>query len=73
MVGKKLDVVFSSLKDNFLFIFSVISLSIITISCERSFENFDKNLLIKKKELEEFNIKSNITKRQITKSQNEQD
>ncbi len=73
MVGKKLDEVFSSLKDNFLFIFSVISLSIITISCERSFENFDKNLLIKKKELEEFNIKSNIRKRQITKSQNEQD
>ena len=60
MVGKKLDEVFSSLKDNFLFIFSVISLSIITISCERSFENFDKNLLIKKKELEEFNIKLSL-------------
>ena len=73
MVGKKLDEVFSSLKDNFLFIFSVISLSIITISCERSFQNFDKNLLEKKKELEEFNEKSSIRKEQILKSQNEQD
>ncbi len=73
MVGKKLDEVFSSLKDNFLFIFSVISLSIIAISCERSFENFDKNLMEKKKELEEFNEKSSIRKEQILKSQNEQD
>ena len=73
MVGKKLDEVFSSLKDNFLFIFSVISLSIITISCERSFENFDKDLSEKKKELEEFNEKSSIRKEQILKSQNEQD
>ena len=72
MVGKKLDEVFSSLKDNFLFIFSVISLSIITISCERSFQNFDKNLLEKKKELEEFNEKSSIRKEQILKSQNPQ-
>ena len=71
MVGKKLDEVFSSLKDNFLFIFSVISLSIITISCERSFENFDKDLSEKKKELEEFNEKSSIRKEQILKSQNE--
>ena len=73
MVGKKLDEVFSSLKDNFLFIFSVISLSIITISCEKSFENFDENLIDKKKELEEFNEKSSIRKEQILKSQNEQD
>ena len=73
MVGKKLDEVFSSLKDNFLFIFSVISLSIIIISCERSFQNFDKNLMEKKKELEEFNEKSSIRKEQILKSQNEQD
>ena len=73
MVGKKLDEVFSSLKDNFLFIFSVILLTIITISCERSFENFDKDLIDKKKELEEFNEKSNIRKEQILKSQNEQD
>ena len=73
MVGKKLDEVFSSLKDNFLFIFSVISLSIITISCERSFENFDKYLMEKKKELEEFKEKSSIRKEQILKSQNEQD
>ena len=73
MVGKKLDEVFSSLKDNLLFIFSVISLSIIIISCERSFQNFDKNLMEKKKELEEFNEKSSIRKEQILKSQNEQD
>ena len=73
MVGKKLDEVFSSLKDNFLFIFSVTLLTIIIISCERSFENFDKNLLEKKKELEEFNEKSNIRKEEILKSQNEQD
>jgi len=73
MVGKKLDEVFSSLKDNFLFIFSVIFLSIVTVSCERSFKDFDKNLLEKKKELEEFNEKSNIRKEQILKSQNEQD
>ena len=73
MVGKKLDEVFSSLKDNFLFIFSVILLTIIIISCERSFQNFDKNLMEKKKELEEFNEKSSIRKEQILKSQNEQD
>ena len=73
MVGKKLDEVFSSLKDNFLFIFSVILLSIITVSYERSFQNFDKNLMEKKKELEEFNEKSSIRKEQILKSQNEQD
>ena len=72
MVGKKLDEVFSSLKDN-LFIFSVILLTIIIISCERSFENFDKDLSEKKKELEEFNEKSSIRKEQILKSQNEQD
>ena len=73
MVGKKLDEVFSSLKDNFLFIFSVILLAIITVSCERSFQNFDKKILEKKKELEEFNEKSSIRKEQILKSQNEQD
>ncbi len=72
MVGKKLGEVFSSLKDNILFIFSFILLSIITISCERSFQNFDQNLLEKKKELEEFNEKSSIRKEQILKSQNEQ-
>ena len=73
MVGKKLDEVFSSLKDNFLFIFSVILLSITTVSCERSFQDFDRDLLEKKKELEEFNEKSNIRKEQILKSQNEED
>ena len=72
MVGKKLGEVFSSLKDNLLFIFSVILLSRPTTSCERSFQNFDKNLLEKKKELEEFNEKSSIRKEQILKSQNEQ-
>ncbi|MDC3149503.1 hypothetical protein OA954_02335 [Alphaproteobacteria bacterium] len=72
MVGKKLGEVFSSLKDNLLFIFSVILLSITIISCERSFQNFDQNLLEKKKELEEFNEKSSIRKEQILKSQNEQ-
>ena len=72
MVGKKLGEVFSSLKDNLLFIFSVILISITIISCERSFQNFDKNLLEKKKELEEFNEKSSIRKEQILKSQNEQ-
>jgi len=72
MVGKKLGEVFSSLKDNLLFIFSVILLSITTTSCERSFQNFDKNLLEKKKELEVFNEKSSIRKEQILKSQNEQ-
>ena len=72
MVGKKLGEVFSSLKDNLLFIFSVILLSLTIISCERSFQNFDKNLLEKKKELEEFNEKSSIRKEQILKSQNEQ-
>ena len=72
MVGKKLDEVFSSLKDNFLFIFSVILLSINIISCESSFRNFDNDLLEKKKELEEFNEKSSIRKEQILKSQNEE-
>ena len=71
MVGKKLDEVFSSLKDNFSFIFFVTLFSIAIVSCERSFENFDKNLLEKKKELEEFNEKSNIRKEEILKSQNE--
>ena len=73
MVGKKLDEVFSSLKDNTFFNFSVILLSITIISCERSIQNFDKNLMEKKKELEEFNEKSSIRKEQILKSQNEQD
>ncbi len=71
MVGKKLEEVSSSPKDNFLFIFSFIFLSIIIISCERSFQNFDQNLLEKKKELQEFNEKSSIRKRQILKTQNE--
>ena len=72
MVDKKLDVVSSFLKDNFLSTFLLIFFSLFAISCERSFQNFDKNLLEKKKELEEFNEKSNIRKEEILKSQNEQ-
>ena len=72
MVGKKLDVVSSSLKDNILSSFLLIFFSLLTLSCEQSFQNFDKNLLEKKKELEEFNEKSNIRKEEILKSQNEQ-
>ena len=73
MVDKKLDVVSSFLKDKLLFTFVLIFFSLLTLSCERSFQNFDKNLLEKKKELEEFNEKSNIRKEEILKSQNEQD
>ena len=72
MVDKKLDVVSSFLKDNFLSTFLLIFFSLFTLSCERSFQNFDNNLLEKKKELEEFNEKSNIRKEEILKSQNEQ-
>ena len=72
MVDKKLDVVSSFLKDNILSTFLLIFFSLFTLSCERSFQNFDKNLLEKKKELEEFNEKSNIRKEEILKSQNEQ-
>ena len=72
MVDKKLDVVSSFLKDNFLSTFLLIFFSLFTLSCERSIQNFDKNLLEKKKELEEFNEKSNIRKEEILKSQNEQ-
>jgi hypothetical protein len=72
MVEQKLDVVSSFLKDNFLSTFLLIFFSLFTLSCERSFQNFDKNLLEKKKELEEFNEKSNIRKEEILKSQNEQ-
>ena len=72
MVDKKLDVVSSFLKDNLLSTFLLIFLSLLTLSCERSFINFDQKLLEKKKELEEFNEKSNIRKEEILKSQNEQ-
>ena len=71
MVDKKLDVVSSFLKDRLLFTFVLIFFFLLTLSCERSFQNFDKNLLEKKKELEEFNEKSNIRKEEILKSQNE--
>jgi hypothetical protein len=72
MVDKKLDVVSSFLKDNILSTFLLIFFSLLTLSCERSFQNFDQNLHEKKKELEEFNEKSNIRKEEILKSQNEQ-
>jgi hypothetical protein len=72
MVEQKPDVASSFLKDNFLSTFLLIFFSLFTLSCEQSFQNFDQNLLEKKKELEEFNEKSNIRKEEILKSQNEQ-
>ena len=72
MVEQKPDVASSFLKDNFLSTFLLIFFSLFTLSCERSFQNFDQNLIEKKKELEEFNEKSNIRKEEILKSQNEQ-
>jgi|TARA_A200000113_G_C8814307_1_gene338282 hypothetical protein len=71
MVDKKLEEVSNFLKDKISFTFFLVFFSLFLISCERSFENFDKNLLEKKKELEEFNEKSNIRKEEILKSQNE--
>ena len=71
MVEQKLDVVSNSLRDKFFLPFLLLLLLFATLSGERSFENFDKNLLEKKKELEEFNEKSNIRKEEILKSQNE--
>ena len=71
MVDKKLEEVSNFLKDKINFTFFLVFFSLFLISCERSFENFDKNLLEKKKELEEFNEKSNIRKEEILKSQNE--
>ena len=71
MVEQKLDAVSNSLRDKFFLVFLLLLFLSLTLSCERSFENFDKNLLEKKKELEEFNEKSNIRKEEILKSQNE--
>ena len=71
MVEQKLDVVSNSLRDKFFLVFLLLLFLSVTMSCESSFENFDKNLLEKKKELEEFNEKSNIRKVEILKSQNE--
>jgi hypothetical protein len=51
MVEQKLEEVFSSLKDKLRFSFFLALLSFLLISCERSFENFDKNLLEKKKRI----------------------
>ena len=71
MADKKLEEVSNFLKDKISFTFFLVFFSLFLISCERSFENFDKNLLEKKKELEEFNEKSSIRKEEILKSQNE--
>ena len=71
MVEQKLDVVSNSLRDKFFLPLLLLLLLFANLSCERSFKNFDKNLLEKKKELEEFNEKSNIRKEEILKSQNE--
>ena len=71
MVEQKLDVVSNSLRDKFFLPFLLLLLLFVTLSCERSFANFDKNLLEKKKELEQFNEKSNIRIEEILKSQNE--
>ena len=71
MVEQKLEEVFSSLRDKFRFSFFLALLSLTLISCERSFEDFDQNLIEKKKELEEFNEKSIIRKEEFLKSQNE--
>ena len=71
MVELKLDVVSNSLRDKLFSLSLLLLFLLFTMSCERSFENFDKNLLEKKKELEEFNEKSNIRKEEILKSQNE--
>ena len=71
MVEQKLDVVSNSLRDKFFLVFLLLLFLSLTLSCERSFENFDKNLLEKKKELEEFNEKSIIRKEEILNSQTE--
>ena len=71
MVEQKLDVASNSLRDKFFLVFLLLLFLSLIMSCEKSFENFDKNLLEKKKELEEFNEKSNIRKEEILKSQNE--
>ena len=71
MVDKKLEEVSNFLKDKISFTFFLVFFSLFLLSCEKSFENFDKNLLEKKKELEEFNEKSNIRKEEILKAQNE--
>jgi len=71
MVEQKLEEVFSSLKDKLRFSFFLALLFLTLISCEISFEDFDQNLIEKKKELEEFNEKSIIRKEEILKSQNE--
>ena len=71
MVDKKLEEVSNFLKDKISFTFFLVFFSLFLISCERSFENFDKNLLEKKKELEEFNEKSIMRKEEILNSQDE--
>ena len=71
MVEQKLDVVSNFLRDKFFLLSLLFLFILLNVSCERSFEDFDKNLLEKKKELEEFNEKSNIRKEELLKSKNE--
>ena len=71
MAEQKLDVVSNFLRDKFFLLSLLFLFILLNVSCERSFENFDKNLLEKKKELEEFNEKSNIRKEELLKSKNE--
>ena len=71
MAEQKLDVVSNFLRDKFFLLSLLFLFILLNVSCESSFENFDKNLLEKKKELEEFNEKSNIRKEELLKSKNE--
>ena len=68
MVDKRLEEASSSLRDKFFLIFFLVLTSLSISSCNSTFENFDSNLLEKKKELEEFNEKSNIRKEEILNS-----
>ena len=71
MVDKKLDVVSSFLKDNILSTFLLIFFLYSHYRVNGLFKTLIK-ISLRKKELEEFNEKSNIRKEEILKSQNEQ-
>ena len=68
MVERKPEEVSNFLKDKFYPIF--ISLFLI-ISCESSFDDFDKNLIDTQIELQDFNEKSNLRKKIILEGNNE--
>ncbi len=68
MVERKPEEVSNFLKDKFYLIF--ISLFLI-ISCESSFDDFDKNLIDTQIELQDFNEKSNLRKKIILEGNNE--